>query len=341
MRSNHFMRTTSIVRFGGPEVLETLEQQAPEPGPGEVSIDVAYAGVNFAEVLFRRGVVPEVPLPFTPGIEVSGRVRALGAGVRELRVGERVAALTIANGGGYAEVAVAPAALVVPVPESVSLDVAAAFPSNATTAAMILRDVARVEPGETVLVHAAAGGVGSMLGQMARVLGAGHVIGVVGSAEKVAHARASGCHDVVLADRFESEVRALAGDGGVDVAVDPVGGAARGGSLALLGPFGRLVVMGNASGADDVPLSSNALWFASTSVMGFNLRLVSTTHPDRVRSAMRFALECIADGRLRVDVTGVLPLADAAEAHRRIEARGTTGKLVLSVGASEQTVPPA
>ncbi|HEX6534698.1 MAG TPA: zinc-binding dehydrogenase [Gemmatimonadaceae bacterium] len=126
-------------------------------------------------------------------------------------------------------------------------------------------------------------------------------------------------------------VRALVGDGAIDVAVEQVGGSARGASLALLAPLGRLVVMGNASGADDVALSANTLWFASTSIMGFNLRLVSAVAAERVRRAMRFALECIADGRLRVEVTGVLPLAGAADAHRRIEARETMGKLVLKV----------
>lgn len=327
------MQTISIPKFGGPEVLEKIEKPEPRPGPGEVSLDVAYAGVNYAEVLFRKGVVPGLEMPFTPGIEASGYVRELGEGITGLQVGQRVAALTIVGGGGYAEVAVAPASLVVPLPNDLPLDVAAAFPSNTTTAYMVLHDVAPLEPDETVVVHAAAGGVGSVLGQMARALGAGNVIGVVGSPGKAEYAKSLGYDHVVSSEGFREAVQELTEDRGADIVIDQVGGVVRRPSLDLLRPGGRLVVMGNASEAEDVPLSPLELWFASKAVLGFNLGLLSATDPRRVSAAMQKAMDLLASGEVRVDVTGVLALADATVAHRRIEGRKTTGKLVLQVSA--------
>jgi NADPH:quinone reductase len=184
------VRALVIPRFGDAEVLTVAEVPTPEPGPGEVAIDVAFVGVNYAEVLYRRGVV-DVPLPFVPGIEVAGHVRALGDGVdrRDLGVGQPVAALTIVNSGGYAEVVVTDARLVAPLPADADrrlLARLAGAPSNTTTAMLVLEQVARLRRGERVLVHAAAGGVGSQLGQAARLLGAGQVVGSVGSPAKLA-----------------------------------------------------------------------------------------------------------------------------------------------------------
>lgn len=325
------MQTISIPEFGGPEVLTLVKKPEPQPGPGEVSLDVAYAGVNYAEVLFRRGVVEGLDMPFTPGIEVSGYVRETGDGVAGLRAGQRVAALTIIGGGGYAEVAVAPASLVVPVPDHVPLDVAAALPSNVTSAYMVLGDVAHLRQGETVVVHAAAGGVGSALGQMARALGAGSVTGVIGTPAKVEYAKRLGYDHVITSDGFEEAVSDITRERGVNVVVDQVGGAVRRASLNALRPGGRLVVMGNASGADDVPLSPLELWFSSKGVLGFNLQLLAANDPERVGVALRAAMDRMASEEVRVDVTDVLPFTEAAEAHLRIEQRETTGKLVLRV----------
>jgi len=330
------MQTISIPTFGGPDVLQALNKPIPHPAADEVTIEVAYAGVNYAEVLFRRGTVSDLPLPFTPGIEVSGYVHAVGHEVQGLQIGQPVAALSIVAGGGYAEFVTVPAVLVVPLPPDVPLDVAAAFPSNTTTAHLVWRDLAHVQPGETVVVHAAAGGVGSMLGQMARAMGAGRVIGTVGSPAKVDYARTLGYDEVVLADGFEEAINALSDGRGVDVVVDQVGGAAREGSLRLLRPMGRLIVMGNASEAPDRPVSPVDLWFSSRAVLGFNLQLLSSADPARVGLALRAALELMLSGAVQVNVTGVLPLSEAAEAHRRIEARATTGKLVLQVGGERK-----
>lgn len=324
------MKAVVIPEFGDAEVLREVVTAVPEPGAGQVSIDVAYAGANFAEVLYRRGVV-DVPLPFVPGIEVSGRVRAIGEGVSGLTVGQPVAALTIVDSGGYAEVAVTAADLVAPLAESTDLDpgsaldlaTAAALPSNSTTAFLVLDQIARLAPGESVLVHAAAGGVGSQLGQVARLLGAGRVVGTVGSAAKVETARGFGYDEVILRDD-------LASAGQFDVVVDMVGGPARQGSLDRLAPLGRLVVMGNASGAEDVGISANELWFSNKTVSGFNLAAYSAVHPDRAGQALRRAVRAASEGTLRVQVEAV-PLSQVVETHRRIESGSTTGKLVLEV----------
>ncbi|WP_329243583.1 zinc-binding dehydrogenase [Actinoallomurus sp. NBC_01490] len=321
--SDRRMKTVTIPEFGGAEVLRVDEVAIPEPGPGQVSIDVAYAGANFAEILYRRGVV-DVPLPFVPGIEVAGRIRAVGAGVEGLAAGQPVAALTIVDGGGYAEVVVTSAALVAPL-DGLDIEpaVAAALPSNGTTAFLVLDRVARIEPGESVLVHAAAGGVGSQLGQVARLLGAGRVVGTVGGQAKIETARSFGYDEVILRDR-------LADAGEFDIVVDMVGGPARRASLERLAPMGRLVVMGNASGAEDVGVPANELWFANKTVSGFNLAAFSAAFPEEAGRALRRAVEAAAKGTLRVRVEA-LPLERAAEAHRRIESGATTGKLVLQV----------
>ncbi|GAA3228274.1 zinc-binding dehydrogenase [Nonomuraea helvata] len=295
--------------------------EVPEPGPGQVAIDVAYAGANFAEVLYRRGVAP-VPLPFVPGIEVSGHIRALGPGVTGLHVGRPVAALTIVDSGGYAEVVTTSADLVAPLDGlDLGLDVAAAIPSNSTTAFLVLDRVARIAPGESVLVHAAAGGVGSQLGQAARLLGAGRVVGTVGSPAKIETAKGFGYQEVVLRDEHPA---------GFDIVVDMVGGEARRTGLDALNPMGRLIVMGNASDADDVGIPANELWFTNKTVSGFNLAAFSAAFPEEAGRALRRAVAAVAAGDLRLRVEE-LTLDQAAEAHRRIESGTTTGKLVLKV----------
>ncbi|WP_328396973.1 quinone oxidoreductase family protein [Nocardia sp. NBC_00416] len=317
------MQAITIPDFGGAEVLRFAAIDIPVPGPGQVAIDVQYAGANFAEILYRQGVV-DVPLPFVPGIEVSGRIRALGPEVAGLRVGQPVAALTIVDSGGYAEVVVTSAELVAPLDDyDLAPSTAAALPSNSTTAFLVLDRVARIEPGERVLIHAAAGGVGSQLGQAARLLGAGRVVGTVGSAAKVEAARHFGYDEVVVRDQLD-------GTGEFDIVVDMVGGGNRQDSLDRLAPMGRLVVMGNASGAEDVGLSANALWFANKTVSGFNLAAFAGAYPEAAGRALRRAVGAAARGDLRVQVETV-PWDGVAEVHRRIETGATTGKIVLAV----------
>lgn len=321
------MRAVTIPHFGDADVLTIAEVPEPAAGPGQIAIDVTHAGVNFAEVLYRRGAVP-VELPFVPGIEVAGHVRSLGAGVEGPPIGAPVAALTMVDGGGYAEIVVTDARSVAVLPGSPADEQLARFaagPSNTTTAFLVLDDVARLRSGESVLVHAATGGLGSQIGQVARLLGAGRVVGTVGDETKRARALDLGYDEVILrpdlsrsGDRF-------------DLVVDPVGGPARARSLAMLHPGGRLLAVGNASGADDVALNANEAWFAGIGVLGHNTALWAARRPDDVGAALRRAIEAVADGSVRIDVEATMPLAAAPAAHREIESGRSMGKIVLDL----------
>ncbi len=327
------MKAAAITTFGGPEVLRLVDLPEPTPAPGEVAIDVAYAGVSYSETLFRRGFVP-VQLPFVPGIEVAGRIRSVGPGVNGLRRGQPVAALTVVDGGGYAEIAVTVARFVAPIPDTLDLKTAAAVPSNTTTAWLVFGPVARMRPGETVLVHGAAGGVGSQLGQVAKAAGAELVIGTVGSSDKIEFVRRLGYDAAILRHEFEQRTRELTQGRGVDIVVDPVGGEMRTRSIDVLAPLGRLVVIGNASGADDVQQSLNALWLGGPGALGLNLRDLALREPDIVHEALTESLRLVLAGSVRVEVMRELPLEEAAEAHRLLESRNVLGKLVLRIQGS-------
>jgi NADPH:quinone reductase len=322
------MRAIEIQEYGGPEVLRVVEVDVPEPGPGQVSVDVAHAGVNFAD-LKARGEGYRVPaLPFRPGLEVSGRVRALGAGVTGLTVGQEVTALTA--GGGYAEVAVAEAATVFPLPDGVDLRTAATLPTVLPTAYALVHAVGRLQRGETVLVQSAAGGVGTVVGQLAKAAGAGAVYGVVSSAAKAEYARAHGYDEVFVGD-FEKAVRAATGERGVDLALDPVGGETLKASLASLAVFGRLVSFGNASSAEPWQVGQPELYPTGLSVGGFSILTLAQTAPAELRTLVERAFAKAAEGTVSLPVTAQFALEEAAQAHRLMGARRSTGKLLLKV----------
>ncbi|MET9952918.1 zinc-binding dehydrogenase [Streptomyces sp. NPDC006339] len=329
------MRAIELAEHGGPEVLRVVEVEAPEPGPGQVSIDVAYAGVNFADLKARAEGYRVQALPYRPGLEVSGRVRALGAGVTGLAVGQEVTALT--GGGAYAEVAVAEAATVFPLPAGIDLRTAATLPTVLPTAQALVHAVGRLRRGETVLVHGAAGGVGTAVGRLAKAAGAGAVYGTVSSAAKAAYAREHG-YDEVFAGDFERDpgalekaVRTVTGDRGVDLVLDPVGGETLKGSLASLAVFGRLVSYGNASSAEPWRVGQPELYPKGVTVSGFSILLLAQTAPDALRALAEDAFTKVADGTVVLPVTAEFPLAEAAEAHRLMGSRTSTGKLLLKV----------
>lgn len=328
------MKAVVAPSLGGPDVLELTELPDPVPGPGQVTIDVAYAGVNYGEVMGRRGDLGARQQPYVPGLEVSGRVREVGEGVTGLRPGARVAALTWV--GGYAEIAVADAVTTFALddlPGDLDLVTAAGAPTVATTAWAMLHDVARLWAGESVLIHAAAGGVGTMAAQMARVLGASRVVGTVGSPSKVAYAEKFGYDEVLVRDDFLAQV-----DAGrwaaVDLILDSVGGRVREASLRALATPGRLVVYGNASREPDLSHSLWELMSGNKSLLGYGIGWLVVTAPEVVRRQAQAALALLADGKVRLDVTDVLPLSEVRTAHRRMEDRSSTGKLVLGVAGS-------
>jgi NADPH2:quinone reductase len=330
------MRAISVTTPGEPEVLQLVETPEPTPEPGEVTIDVAYAGVGLVDTLFRRGVVP-LPMPLTPGIEVSGHVRSVGAEVDRLRPGDPVAALlndfvNLPGAGGYAEVARARAALTIRLDANVDLAGAASVLVNGTTAWMAVAELARVMRGEDVLVLGATGGLGGLIGQCARRAGAGRVIAVVGSASKRDAAARLGYTDVLLTDELAEGLERITSGRGVDAAFDPVGGDSRRVAFENLAPMGRLVILGNASGAD-VDFAADQLWLETKALMGLNVGGITHLTPDRVAGAAREVLASAANGELDATPAAALPLAEAAEAHRLLEARSVTGKLVLQTAS--------
>ncbi|MER5826020.1 zinc-binding dehydrogenase [Streptomyces mirabilis] len=325
------MRAVEIQEYGGPEVLRVVEAETPAPGPGQVSIDVAYTGVNFADLKARADGYRVPALPFVPGLEASGRVRALGAGVTGLAVGQEVAALT--QGGAYADVVVADAVTVFPLPPGVDLRTGATLPTVLPTAYALIHTVGRLQPGETVLVQGAAGGVGTVLGQLASAAGAGAVLGVVSSEAKAEYAREHGYDEVFVTSSttpsFAKEVREATDGRGVDLALDPVGGETLRASLDSLAPFGRLVSFGNASGAQPWQVGQPDLYPLALSVSGFSILTLAQTSPTELRALTERAFRTVVDGVVSLPVTAEFALPDAAEAHRLMGTRTSTGKLLL------------
>ncbi|HKS98987.1 MAG TPA: quinone oxidoreductase [Rugosimonospora sp.] len=317
------MRAIQVTETGGPEVLTTIDVDRPEPGPGQVLVRLSAAGVNFIDTYQRSGLY-QVPLPFVPGAEGAGDVVAVGAGVTDVRVGDRVASTNLA--GGYAEYALAPAARVVPVPEGVSDEQAAAAMLQGMTAHYLLFDSYPVKPGDTVLVHAAAGGMGLLLTQLATALGA-RVIGTASTPEKEKLARDAGAVAVLSYADVPDKVRELTGGEGVAAAYDGVGRTTFDSSLASLRPHGVLVLYGYASGRVD-PFDVNRLQAGSYFLTRPTLAHFIVAREDLLRRATD-VLDRVRDGSLHVRIGHRYPLADAAQAHIDLQARRTTGKVLL------------
>lgn len=323
------MRAMIFEEYGGPEVLHPVDLPEPSPGPGEVAIDVTYAGVNFADIRARAEGYRVPALPFLPGLEVAGQVRALGEGVTDLAVGQEVTASV--SDGGYAEVAVAPAATTFALPAGLDLRTAAAMPSVLPTAYALLHDIARLREGDTVLVHSAAGGVGTVAGQLARLGGASAVYGVVSSMDKAPHALKSGYDQVFLTPAFDEDVLAATGGRGVDIALEPLGGETFRRTLAVTARFGRLVSFGGTGSDEPWAIGPSDVYPAAKSVAGFSLMGLAATDPLRLRELAHAAFAAVQDGGVELPITAEFALADAGEAHRLVESRTTTGKLLLKV----------
>ncbi|GAA1164835.1 quinone oxidoreductase [Kitasatospora gansuensis] len=328
------MRVVEFQEYGGPEVLRPVRAEVPRPGPGQVTVDVAYAGVNFADLKARSEGYRVPTLPYVPGLEVSGTVRAVGAGVTGLTPGQQVAALTA--GGGYAEVALAEARTVFALPPGLDLRTAATLPTVLPTAHALLHEVGRLRAGESVLLTGAAGGVGTVAGQLARAVVAGAVYGVVSSAAKAAYARGFGYHDVfvdsgVEGSDFAEQVGRATGGRGVDLLLDPVGGATLRRGLGALAVYGRLVSYGNAGGEPPWQLGQSDLATHGRSVAGFSILTLARTDPGALRALAERAFRTVTEGGVELPVTAEFPLDRAAEAHELMGSRTSTGKLLLRV----------
>jgi NADPH2:quinone reductase len=319
------MRAVQAVRRGGPEVLQLQELDRPEPGEGELLVELSATGVNFVDV-YRRNGTYLVDYPNVPGTEGAGRVVAVGAGVSGFAAGDRV---TTAEGHRtYAEYAVVPAAAAAHVPPGVPDDIAAALPLQGITAHYLVTSVFPVEAGTTLLVHAGAGGVGLLLIQLAKALGA-TVYTTVGSAPKRPLAEEAGADEVLEYDGFESRVRELTGGRGVDVVYDGVGRTTYERSLTSLRRRGMLALFGAASGP--VPgIEPQRLAAGGSLVLTRPTMVDFLLTPEERRWRYDELFREVVAGRLHVRVGGTYPLADAGDAHRDLESRRTTGKLLLT-----------
>lgn len=321
------MRAIEVSRTGGPEVLEVVERPEPEPGPGEVVVAPAAIGVNYIDTYHRSGLYP-LPLPFVPGLEHAGTVTAVGADVAWPAVGDRVA--TSAVLGSYAEAVVADPGRLVPVPDGVNDEVAAAVMLQGMTAHYLTADTFPLGPGDRCLIHAGAGGVGLLAIQLAVGAGA-EVFTTVSSEEKAALAAGAGAHHVIRYDEtpFDEAVRDLAGaERPLDVVYDGVGVATFEAGLGLLRPRGLMVLFGQASGpvppVDLQVLSRNGSLYVTRPTLADHV-----ADRSELEARAEAVLGAVAEGRLDVRIGLRRPLVEAADAHRDLEGRRTTGKVLL------------
>jgi NADPH2:quinone reductase len=321
------MKAIRVHAFGGPEALRYDEVPMPEPQSGEALVEIAAAGVNFIDVQHRTGRYKGLALPFVVGSEAAGIVKAIGSGVTEVAVGDRVAYAMVV--GAYAEHAVVPARRLVKVPAAIDLETAAAVMLQGLTAHYLTHSTYAIEPGDTALVHAAAGGAGQLLTQVARLRGA-TVYGTVGSEAKAAVARAAGAAATIdyRTQDFEAEIKRLTNGRGVDVVYDSVGKDTFEKSLNSLRPRGMLALFGFSSGPvapfDPAVLGAKGSLFLTRP--GLN-QYIATREELVGRANDLFAW--LAEGTLKVTIDRVWPLAEAAAAHSALEARSTAGKLLL------------
>ena len=318
------MRATVIREHGGPEVLRTESVEEPTAGPGQAVVKIAAAGLNFIDVYHRNGLYPR-EMPFTPGMEAAGVVESTGPDVSGIAAGDRVMWCT--SPGAYAAAAAVPTEALIPIPDGVSLETAAAVALQGLTAQYLVRDTFPLGEGDSCLIHAGAGGVGLLLTQAAKRLGA-TVYATVGSEEKADLSRAAGADHVIVYTRedFAERVREIGGEQCLDAVYDGVGKATMAAGLDLLRPRGVMAAFGNASGPPD-PVNPLTLGKASLFLTRPSLFHYARTR-DELLSRAEEVFTWIADG-MQVRIGARYPLDQAASAHRALESRSTTGKVLL------------
>jgi len=317
-----------IHRPGGPEVMQWEPVEVGEPGPGQVRLRQEAVGLNYIDVYHRTGLYPQ-QLPFTPGVEGAGVVEAVGDGVDWLKIGDRVA--YAGPIGSYAEERLIAADKLVKLPDSISTEQAAAMMLQGMTAHMLLRSVHKVKPGETILIHAAAGGVGLIVCQWAKALGA-TVIGTVGSDAKAELARAHGCDHPIVYTRqdFAAEVDRITAGAKLPVVYDSIGKDTFDRSLDCLAPKGLMVTFGNASGPV-APFEPGLLARKGSLFLTRPTLFTYTATRAGLEQAASELFDVVASGKVKIEIKQRFPLKDAADAHRALEARQTSGSTVLTV----------
>lgn len=321
------MRAIQVSETGGPEVLALVDLPVPEPKANEALVQIKAAGVNFIDVYFREGRYP-AQLPFVVGQEAAGVVTKIGPAASGIKVGDRVA--FVGPYGTYAEFATVPADRLIRIPEDLDFSQAAASMLQGMTAHYLCKSTYPLKSGETALVHAAAGGVGLLLVQMCKAIG-GRVIGTAGSEAKAALARDAGADEVIIYTKedFETETRKITNGQGVHVVYDGVGKTTFDKDLNVLRPRGYLVLFGGSSGAvppfDLIQLSTKGSLFITRPTLAHY-----TAERKELEWRANEVMQMIVQGHLKIRIHGSYPLADAAQAHRDLEGRKTTGKLLLS-----------
>jgi NADPH2:quinone reductase len=322
------MKVIKFEQFGGPEVLQWTDADKPVPAENEVLVEVKASGVNYADTARREGqyVVP-TKLPYIPGAEVAGEIVEVGSGVKNFKQGDRVVALIESN--GYSEYVAVDSRVLTPIPDGVDYEQAVALPLQGLSAYHVLKTMGRLEPGESVLIHAAAGGVGAIAVQLARIFGAGKIIATASTEEKLEHAKAMGATHLVnyAEEGWADKVKEITEGKGVDVALEMVGGEVFNQTVKCLAPFGRLVIFGAASG-EQATFHPGQLMRKNQAVIGFFLPQIMRK-PELFQSSFKELLSYMASGELKLTIGGTYPLQKAAHVHELLQGRKTIGKLVL------------
>ncbi|MCY4365388.1 MAG: NAD(P)H-quinone oxidoreductase [Chloroflexi bacterium] len=320
------MKAVRIEEFGDLDVLQWAEVPEPSIRPGQVIIKVDSSGVNYADIMRRQGNYPGPDLPSTLGLEAAGTITEIGEGVTGLTVGQRVMGM---GPQGNAEYVSVNASYVFPYPETVDPVHAGGMPIVFLTAYHLLKTRGQVQPGDTVLIQAGASGVGTVAIQLAKAFGA-RVITTASSTEKLDLARSLGADETInyVAQDFEEEVRQMTGGNGVELVLECVGGQVLEKSVRCVASYGKLISYGNASGTA-ASLAGGDIFAANRTVIGFSMGRSPAGRLDHT-AAMAEIFPMLADGRLRLVVDRVLPMADAAQAHQHLSSRGTHGKVILT-----------
>jgi NADPH2:quinone reductase len=322
------MKAIVVNTNGGPEVLQEKEIERKKPGPGQALLKIVYVGVNFIDIYQRKGIY-SLPLPYIPGLEASGYVEEVGAGVTTVKPGDRVA--YVHEPGAYAEESIVSAESLIKLPDAISLEQGAAFPLQGMTAHYLLHEFRKMKPGEIVLIHAAAGGMGLLLVQWAKKLGL-RVFGTASTEEKVKIAKEAGAEEVINYARkdFASEIKRLTNSHGADLIIDGVSKTTFTGNLEAAALRGNIVIFGAASGPAD-PIVPNALMKKSLTISGGTLFNYLLSREELLMRA-NAVIEGIQQGWLKLHIDEVFPLSKASAAHRKLEERKSVGKILLSAG---------
>ncbi len=324
------MKAVAITEYGKPDVLRMIEIDIPKIRRDQVLIKVEKTSVNYADVKTRQGQGVRAKLPVIPGLDAAGVIVEKGAEATKFQVGDRVIAFP--SEGSYAEYVSADENLTFAIPDEVDFDTAAACPTVSFLSYKLLAEIARLEQGESVLIHSASGGVGTTAIQMAKILGAGKVIGTVGSEAKVQVALEAGADHVIVYEKedFAGEVNALTGGKGTNIILDSLAGSITQQSFRCLADYGRLIQFGNSSGEAGI-IKTNDLHKSCRSALGYSLGSTRKKRPETLGKTAEQVMRYLKEGALNIKVGHRFPLDQAAAAHELIESRLSTGKILLDL----------